>query len=141
MVMGPRLVLIVDDHDAVRAGLRDWFLRVVPGFDVVEASSGEAALACAAARAPDLVLMDIQLPGMSGLEATRRIKATLPLVPVVIVTLHDVQDYRNQAAVAGACAYLLKHQLPSALIGVLADLLPSPGGEVPLVRHGCHDVS
>jgi DNA-binding NarL/FixJ family response regulator len=99
-------VLIVDDHTLFRTGLRN--LLEDEGFEVAEARSGELALQAAAARRPDVVLMDLNMPGISGVEATRRLTELAPATPVVMLTVsaddRDVVD----AVRAGACGYLLK---------------------------------
>ena len=82
-------LLLVDDHQIVRAGLRMLFMAE-PDVEIVgEASSGEEALAAVARGQPDIVLMDAAMPGMSGMEATRRIKQAYPDVAVLALTMHE----------------------------------------------------
>lgn len=107
-------VLLVDDHAIVRRGLRS-YLDTETGIEVLdEASSGEEALARIAAldkdgRLPDVVLMDLQMDGLDGVETTRRLKETWPVVDVVAVTSF-VEEGRIRAVLeAGATGYLLKH--------------------------------
>lgn len=118
-------VLIVDDSAEVRAGLCEWFRGQVRNCKVSEAASGEEAIQLAASSPPHLVVMDVQLPGMNGLEATRRLKAAHPGVPVIIITLHDTQEHRNAAAIAGASAFVSKHRLPQDLSEAVWHLLPT----------------
>jgi DNA-binding NarL/FixJ family response regulator len=102
----PRL-LLVDDHKLLRQGLR----RAVEdaGFDVVgEASDGEEAVRLAVELRPELVLMDLTMPVMDGIEATRRLRQSVPEARVVILTMHDEADTIDRALRAGAVAYLLK---------------------------------
>jgi DNA-binding NarL/FixJ family response regulator len=117
------LILIVEDHDAVRASLRDWLSASFSGCRFLEAKSGEEAVALACAQSPDLILMDIVLPQMNGIEATRRIKAALPQVQVVILTMHENSAYQADAAAAGASAYVLKRTMRTELIPVVAGIL------------------
>ncbi|MDH7486381.1 MAG: response regulator transcription factor [Anaerolineae bacterium] len=118
-------ILIVDDHDAVRTSLRDWFGTVFPDCTLAEASSGEEAVELALARPPDVILMDIGLPQMNGIEAARRIKAAAPQVQVVMLTIHEAPEYQADAAAAGVTAYVLKRQMYRELIPTLQRLLPS----------------
>jgi two-component system invasion response regulator UvrY len=119
-------ILIVEDHESVRRSLREWSEHVFPSCDVVEAETGEEALAAAQAHAPRVVVMDISLPGMSGIEATRRIKAIQPIAQVVILTIHEDSPYRAEAQAAGASAYVTKRKMQTDLMPVLARLLSKP---------------
>ena len=106
--MTPVRVLVVDDHQLFRDGVRA-LLGSLPGAEVVgEASSGSEAVELVAALLPDVVLMDVQMPDMSGLEATRRVVATHPSVGVVIVTMFDDDETVFAAMRAGARGYVLK---------------------------------
>jgi two-component system, response regulator PdtaR len=99
-------ILLVDDEALIRMGLRV-MLRDL-GYDVVgEAADGHEAVAQVAALAPDLVIMDIKMPGMDGLEATRRIMAAHP-VPIIVLTAYNQQSLVAEAADAGVLAYLMK---------------------------------
>jgi DNA-binding NarL/FixJ family response regulator len=127
-------VLLADDQALVRAGLRA-LLDSQPDIEVVgEADDGEAALRMAADLVPDVVLMDIRMPGMDGLEATRRIVQDehLDRTRVVILTTFDVDDYVFEALRVGASGFLVKDTEPQVLLqGVRAvargDALLSPG--------------
>jgi DNA-binding NarL/FixJ family response regulator len=105
---GDRLrVLLVDDHDLFRTGLRN--LLEEQGVQVVgEAASGTDALRIVREIAPDVVVMDLNMPGMSGVEATREITSIAPLTRVVVLTISDQDDDVMDAIVAGACGYLVK---------------------------------
>lgn len=99
-------VLIVDDKRSARQGLNALLARI-PKIDVVaEAINGEEAVALTAVHHPDVVLMDMQMPQMDGLEATRRIKSQSPQVKIIMLTIHP--QCRRQALAAGADAFLLK---------------------------------
>ena len=101
-------VLIADDHPIFRDGMRG-LLESVPDTEVVgEASSGEEAIALAAALQPDVILMDLKMPGCNGIEATRRILATSPHIGVLVVTMFEDDDSVFAAMRAGARGYVLK---------------------------------
>ena len=100
-------VLIVDDHDLFRTGLRN--LLEEQGLDVVgEAAAGAEALRHVRELAPDVVIMDLNMPGMNGVEATKKITSLAPLTRVVVLTISDQDADVMDAIVAGACGYLLK---------------------------------
>ena len=100
-------VLLVDDHDLFRTGLRN--LLEEQGVQVVgEAPSGADALRIVREIAPDVVVMDLNMPGMTGVEATREITSVAPLTRVVVLTISDEDDDVMDAIVAGACGYLVK---------------------------------
>lgn len=106
--MSPICILLADDHALVRAGFRA-LLADVPGIKVVaEAGDGREALRLAKERQPDVVLMDIAMPGLNGLEATARIGEACPYVRVIILSMHANEEYVVQALQAGAAGYLLK---------------------------------
>ncbi len=116
MTTMPLRVAIADDQDVIRAGLRaliemDTDVRVV-----TEARDGAAAIELARIHRPDVVLMDIRMPGMDGLEATRRITSELPDTAVVILTTFDLDEYVFAAIRAGACGFLLKDGAADDLI-------------------------
>ena len=105
----PIAVLIVDDHAVVRQGVRA-ALEARQDFVVVgEAESGAAAVAAVAQRIPDVVLMDLLMPGMDGVEATRQIKRLSPHTQIVVLTSHHDDSYIFPALRAGAISYLLKN--------------------------------
>ncbi len=104
----PARVLIADDHALLRSGMRA-MLAGETGIEVVgEAADGRQAVELCRELRPDLVLMDVGMPGMDGMEATRRIKAENPAVSVLVVTAHLSPDYMLDAVRAGAAGYLLK---------------------------------
>jgi DNA-binding NarL/FixJ family response regulator len=100
-------VMLVDDHDLFRTGLRN--LLEEQGVQVVaEASEGASALGLVRELAPDVVVMDLNMPGMNGIEATREIARLAPLTRVVVLTISDEDEDVIDAIVAGACGYLMK---------------------------------
>jgi DNA-binding NarL/FixJ family response regulator len=103
----PLRVLIVDDHDLFRTGLRN--LLEEQGVQVVgEATTGTEAVQIVRELAPDVVVMDLNMPGMGGVEATRHISAMAPLTRVLMLTISDQDSDVMDAIIAGACGYLLK---------------------------------
>ena len=112
----PIRVLIADDHIIVRSGLR-LLLEAEPDIEVVgEALEGGEALNLVEKHLPDVVLMDIAMPGMNGLEATRQIKASWPQVNVLVLTMHRSDEYFFEMLKAGASGYILKGAETSDLI-------------------------
>jgi DNA-binding NarL/FixJ family response regulator len=113
--LAPR-VLLVDDHDLFRTGLRNLLeeqsVRVVG-----EASTGTEALRMIREVAPEVVVMDINMPGISGVEATRQIAMIAPLTRVVVLTISDQDEDVMDAIVAGACGYVLKDASIEELVG------------------------
>jgi NarL family two-component system response regulator LiaR len=104
----PITVLIVDDHDVVRQGLRA-YLDALPDLAVVgEAESGQAAVRLAEEHIPDVALMDLVMPGMDGVEATRRVKNVSPRTQVVVLTSYHQDEHIFPALRAGAISYVLK---------------------------------
>lgn len=121
-------VLIVDDHAFFRAGLRS--LLDEHGFPVVgEAESGEAALALIERRRPDVVVMDLSMPGMSGVEATRELTSRFPSIAVLVITVSASEADVLDALEAGAAGYLLKDSGPEEIVRALHAALD---GDMPL---------
>jgi NarL family two-component system response regulator LiaR len=111
----PITVLIVDDHKVVREGVRA-FLETQPDITVVgEAESGEAAVQLVTEHAPDVVLMDLVMPGLDGVEATRRVKQASPRTRVIVLTSYHQDEHIFPAIRAGALSYLLKDVGPDEL--------------------------
>ncbi len=116
--------LIADDSSEFRKAAGQ-FLERLPQVEVVGAAEdGEQALALVAGTRPDLVLMDLQMPRLNGLEATRRIHAEFPGVRVIVVTLYDSERWQAACVQAGADQFIPKHRLRDALPGALAQLFP-----------------
>ena len=114
-------ILVVDDEKAVRAALQR-LLRTQPGWEIVgEASGGSEAIGKAKELQPDVVILDLSMPGMSGLEAAPQIKKAYPAAEVLIFTQHDSEFLVREAQTAGARGYLLKsdaHRLVAAVESV-----------------------
>lgn len=122
--MKPTRVLLVDDHALVRAGLRE-LLQKFAGVEVVgEAGDGREALNLVQSQSPNLVLLDITMKNLSGLEAAERIAREFPAVKVMILSMHANEEYVLRALRAGACGYMIKDaalaELELALKAVMA---------------------
>lgn len=114
--MKPTRILVTDDHTIVRKGLRS-LLDAEEGLEVVgEAKSGREAIEKTEELCPDVVLMDFSMPDLNGLEATRQIKQHQPEVKVLILTMHDNEEYVFEMLRAGASGYVLKQSATSELI-------------------------
>jgi two-component system response regulator NreC len=112
-------VLIADDHTIVREGVR-LLLDAQPDINVVgEAADGNQALSLARSLSPDIVLLDIGMPLMNGLEATRALKAELPKINILILTMHEGEDYFFRILAAGASGYVLKGAGSSELLNAI----------------------
>jgi DNA-binding NarL/FixJ family response regulator len=112
----PIRVLLADDHPVFLGGLRA-LLDSTPGVEVVgEAATGDGAVAAATDRQPDVVVMDIQMPGLNGIDATREIVARSPHVGVLILTMFEDDDSVFAAMRAGARGYLLKGSAPHDIV-------------------------
>jgi two-component system cell cycle response regulator DivK len=118
-----RRILVVEDQPDNRQILRD--LLTSAGYEMVEAGDGASALVVAAAERPDLILMDIQLPGMDGYEATRRIKAdpALKAIPIIVVTSYALSGDEQKARAAGCDAYVTKPFSPRQLLAKVREYL------------------
>jgi len=119
-------VLLVDDHELVRQGIAA-MLNGAPDVQVVaEARTGREALEVARRELPDVVLMDVRMPDMDGLEATRKLKEERPRTAVVMLTMHDNPTYLRDAVRAGAAGYLLKDVSKEELVDAIRQV--SSGG-------------
>src|SRR6266496_5599211 len=113
---------IVEDNPVIRRSLREW-IDAAPGYRCVCACpSAEAALAEVPANRPDVVLMDIHLPGASGIACTARLKEMMPAIQVIMVTVYRDHELLFQALKAGACGYLLKRSTPDEILRAIAEV-------------------
>lgn len=117
--MKPIRILLAEDHTLVRKGLRS-LLEGEDGLVVIdEAVDGREAVEKASQLQPDIVLMDIAMPGLNGLEATRQLRRRYPKVKVVILTMYADEEYIPQLLKAGACGYVVKQAAPEELIAAV----------------------
>jgi DNA-binding NarL/FixJ family response regulator len=115
-------ILVADDHDIIRRGLKD-LLTAKPGWEVVaEAKNGREAVALAEQFKPEVVVMDISMPELNGLEASRRIKKQLPKTEIVILTLHFSDQLVHDIVEAGARAYIMKSDADRDLVAAVEAL-------------------
>lgn len=116
-------ILVVEDFELLRASIVQWLQYRFPGCVVLGVGSGEEALEHMRNARTDVVLMDIDLPGINGLEATSRIKAEAPETAIVILTTHDTPYHRLAATRVGAVGYVAKHEMETQLEATVGDLL------------------
>ena len=122
-------IVLIDDHAVVRAGYRR-FLEQESGYEVIaEAGSGEEAYQLLQRVSPDIVILDLSMPGEGGLSALRRYKLRWPLLPVLVFSMHDHLAFAIQALRAGANGYVTKSSDPQLMVGAVRRVL---AGEVAL---------
>ena len=121
-------ILVVEDQEDNRRIIRDLLMSV--GYELIEATDGEAGVRLAEAERPDLILMDIQLPVLDGHEATRRIRqnAELAAIPIIVVTSYALSGDDAKAMAAGADGYVAKPFSPRQLLAMVRKFLPEAGG-------------
>jgi CheY-like chemotaxis protein len=120
-------ILIVEAHTVLRRALRGWLEITFPGYQVIEAASGNEAITLTQAGPPSVVVMDINLPDMNGLDATAHLKAISPATPVVILTSYEVEKQYAHTRAHGANTFVVKNRV-TELRSTLAPLL-SPQSE------------
>ena len=120
---GPRTILVVDDFDDTRLLLRTWLER--RGFRVVEAENGIQAIKKAETESPDLIIMDMQMPQLDGLSATRQIRnlKSMNSVPIVAVSAYGADQFRELALAAGCNEYVSTPFEPATLEGIIRNLV------------------
>lgn len=118
-------VLVVDDHSATRKAILAVLDSAFPTCELHGVGSAEEALDYCSKQAQDIVLMDISLPGMNGIEATGQIKARHPRTHVVMHSSNDMQIFRDESTAAGAFAFISKRHTAHELVRVMALLMPS----------------
>ena len=132
-------ILIADDHGIVRSGIR-LLLERQPDLEVIgEAADGIEARDMAVLEKPDLAILDVKMPGLTGLQATREIKAQSPETSVLILSMHDDERYLFEALKAGASGYVLKSQADEDLLAAIraierGDPFLTPGAQQSLIR-------
>jgi len=116
-------IVIAEDHTILREGLKS-LLRADPDFDIVgEAEDGRDAIRCVQALSPDLVLLDLSMPRMNGLDALKEIKKQSPEAKIIILTVHKTEEYVLTALQAGADGYVLKDATHSELVMAIKNVL------------------
>jgi len=141
MPMTPVQILIADDHDVVRQGLRR-VLEAEPRWIVCgEASSGREAVALAVALRPEIVLLDISMPGLNGIDATRRIRRLVPSTRVIILTMHNAEQIVTEAIEAGARGCVLKSDSARTLVNAVQRVLANQTYISAELRVGQHETA
>lgn len=115
----PINILIADDHGVLRAGLRALLNAEVDFHVVDEAADGAETLRLAHQLSPDIVLLDVSMPGLSGIQVTRRLKEILPNIRILILTVHEDESLLREAIQAGASGYIVKRAVESELIDAI----------------------
>ncbi len=115
-----RNLLIVDDHIHLRKTLALWITDLYPEIQILEAENGDQAIQIIQSCCVDLVLMDYKMPGIDGLEATRRIKQISPTTPVYLMSIYDREAYRREALLAGTDGFLSKNTVDADLPVILS---------------------
>jgi two-component system invasion response regulator UvrY len=137
-----RRVLLVDDHPVIRQGIRRILTNAFTDLDVAEAETGEQAVALCETGVWDLVVLDLSLPGLSGLEVIRDVRQVQPQAPIIVVSVHPPHQFERRALSVGAAAYLEKSAAPEEMVKAVTDVLAgrsyatkpasdSPGGRAP----------
>ncbi len=119
----PKTILIVDDHELLRRALRSWIAISFPDCRCIEAASGEEAIALSSAESPDVVLMDIELPGVNGIDAVRQMRTRCPASRFVVMSRHDITQFVRSAEEAGAHTCLAKQDIYARLLPVITEQL------------------
>jgi len=115
--------LIVDDDGSFRRRIKE-LLATEPDIEVIgEAADGQEAILKARELEPDLVLMDVRMPGLNGINATRQLKDEMPEIKVIIVSIFDLQEYREAATASGASGYVIKKSLIEELLPAIRGVL------------------
>jgi DNA-binding NarL/FixJ family response regulator len=127
-------IVLVDDHAVVRAGYRR-FLEQERGYSVIgEAASGEEAYSLLQRISPDIVLLDLSMPGLGGLSSLRRFKLRWPLLPILVFSMHDTVAFATQALRAGANGYVTKGSDPQLMVDSVRSVLSGEVAMSPDIR-------
>lgn len=116
-------IMIVDDHVNLRRLLHEWLSDELPGCSFVEMRTANEALMYCLQESPHVIIMDIDMPGINGIDATSKVKSILPDAKVVILTVHENGLYKEAAMKAGATAFINKRRLYDDLVPVLSDIV------------------
>jgi DNA-binding NarL/FixJ family response regulator len=129
--------LIVDDDASFRRHVKE-FLASEPDIEVIgEAADGQEALLKTRELQPDLVLMDVRMPGVNGVDATRQLKDEMPELRVIVLTIFDMQEYREAAMASGANGYVVKKSFIEELVPAIRDAFRAYGRECRQDTKGC----
>ena len=115
-------ILIADDHNIMRKTLRQWLSSKFSNLQIYEANSGEQTIQVLEETSVDLVLMDIHLPGINGIDTTKQIKTLYPDLPVIVLTVQEDERYKVEARQVGADAYVIKRKMYADLVPLMMSL-------------------
>lgn len=118
-----RRVLLVDDHPVIRQGIRRILTHAFNDFMVAEAETGEQAIEFSQANAWDLIILDLSLPGLSGLDVIRDVRRVQPQARIIVVSVHPPHQFARRALSVGAAAYLEKSAAPEEMVKVVNEVL------------------
>ena len=116
-------ILVVDGHPGLRSALPPWICSLFPHCRVITARTGLAGVSAARRHAPHIVVLEVRLPALNGMETARRIKRHAPETAIVMFTFCEGESYRTEARRAGACGYVLKHEAAKELPPMLGAVL------------------
>jgi DNA-binding NarL/FixJ family response regulator len=119
----PKVILIAESHDVLRNSLKDLVITELPYASVLTVHSGKEAVRVSLNRRPSVVILDADLPELSGVEAARQIRDNCPDTPIVLIHEEESAEYRNSAIAAGARSYVTKNKIAVELIPVLKMML------------------
>jgi DNA-binding NarL/FixJ family response regulator len=116
-------ILIVEDHEGIRSSLRQWLSTVFQDYVIRDASTGEDAVDLCKEIKPDVVVMDIKLPGINGILATKQIKKMFPDTKVIMLTVYDIPAFQSEATAVGASAFISKNNMYKELVPTIQKLI------------------
>ncbi len=120
---GRSMILIVEDHEGIRSSLKRWLSTIFEDHEIRDVKTGEEAVELCKKAKPEVVVMDVKMPGINGIMATAQIKKILPDTKIIILTVYDIPAFRAGALEAGADAFISKNHMSSDLIPAVKKLL------------------
>lgn len=120
---GRSKILIVEDHEGIRSSLRQWLSTVFQDYVIRDVSTGEDAVDLCKEIKPDVVVMDIKLPGINGILATKQIKKMFPDIKVIMLTVYDIPAFQTEADAVGANAFISKNNMYKELVPTIQRLI------------------
>jgi DNA-binding NarL/FixJ family response regulator len=119
------IIVIAEDHAGIRSSVKQWLSRVFDDYEIRDVGTGEDAVELCKEARPEVVVIDIKMPGINGILATQQIKKILPDTKIIILTIYDVPAFRAGALEAGASAFLSKNDMYRDLIPTIRRLIAS----------------
>lgn len=118
-----RSILVAEDNDNLRSSLCEFLGFAFPGYCLLEAGDGRQAVEIASTHSLDIVIMDIEMPRLNGIDATKMIKEFKPKLPILMLTVHENPEYAEEAEKVGANGYILKRDMHKELISFVRNIL------------------